>query len=536
LALETPFSVEHPETRHILCRMPRPTRIAVRVDSAANTAWAAAVLRRIEQAGLRAEAVVEAESLRRSSLAERLFGLVCRLDKQLLGLAPDPDSVVPLDAALLRTADDDAASIDLVIDLSTSGGAVPEGAQVWRVLVDGLPAACLEPYFWCVYSSRRVCTVTIERTWPSAEAAVIASAVSAVDPVSMARTRGPILWKTAEMVGRALERESSDGQPPQDLPELAAVAAGPPDPVRLAAMCIRTVSRVARRRVRKTFGHDEWFVATRHASEPPLQASEVVAALLEAPAPRPLPNPPRVSRADPFVFDRDGSTYLFFEDVRGASPGRIVVAEVGDAGFRSKPMPCLVLEHHVSYPFVFEDDGVTYLLPESSAGRTVDLYRATRFPFEWELERTLLDEISAVDPTLVRHDGRWWLFVGVFTRGASPSEELALFHAQSLADEWTPHPENPIVADVRCARPAGPVFRVGDDLVRPAQDSSHGYGSSISLRRIVALTPERYREEPLGSIGAGWLDGAHATHTYGRSRLLEVTDGQRYVLRRPWRR
>ena len=177
------------------------------------------MLRRIEQAGLRAAAVVEAQPLRHFSLAERLFRLVCRLDKQLLGLAPDPDSVVPLDAALWRTPDDDAASINLVIDLSTSGGAVPEGVQVWRPLVDGLPAACLEPYFWCVYSSRPVCTVTIERTWPSAEAAVISSAVSAVDPVSMTRTRGPILWKTAEMIGRALERESSDGQPPHDLPE-----------------------------------------------------------------------------------------------------------------------------------------------------------------------------------------------------------------------------------------------------------------------------------------------------------------------------
>jgi hypothetical protein len=515
--------------------MQRPTRIAVRVDPGANTAWAATVLRRIEQAGLPVEAVVEAEPLRRSSLTERLFGLVFLVDKRLLGLAPDPDSAVPLDAVLRRTADDDAASIDLLIDLSASGGVKPDGAQVWRVLVDGLPAVCLEPYFWCVYSSRRVCTVTIERI-SAAETVVIAAAVSAVDPSSMARTRGPILWKAAEMLGRALERESSGVQTSPDLRELPAVAAGTPDPLRLTALCVRTVSRVARRRVRKIFGHDEWFIATRHAAELPAQASEIVEALLEAPPPRPLPNPPRVSRADPFVFDQDGSTYLFFEDVHGASPGRIVVAEVGQAGFRNKPMPCLVLDHHVSYPFVFEHEGVVYLLPESSAGRRVDLYRATRFPFEWELERTLLDKICAVDPTLVHHNGRWWLFVGVFTRGASPSEELALFHAQSLTDEWTPHPENPIVTDVRCARPAGPVFRVGDDLVRPAQDGSRGYGSSISLRRIVALTPERYREEPLGAIGAEWLGAAHATHTYGRSRLIEVTDGQRYVLRRPWRR
>jgi hypothetical protein len=515
--------------------MPTPTRIAVRVDSGATSAWAATTLRRIEQTGMRVVGIVEAEPLSRSSLAARLFRLVCGFDKQLLGLAPDPDSTVPLGAALRRTADDDAAPIDLLIDLSASGGASPEAAQVWRVLVDGMPAAGLEPYFWCVYSSRRVCTVTIERT-RDAETAVIAAAVSAVDPVSMARTRGPILWKAAEMVGRALERESSDAQVSADLPELPAVAAGIPDPLRLTALCVRTLSRIARRRVRKIFGHDEWFIATRHAAEVPPRASAVVAALLEAPPPRPLPNPPGVSRADPFVLDRDGSTYLFFEEVHGASPGRIVVAEVGQAGFRDKAMPCLVPDHHVSYPFVFEHDGVAYLLPESSAGRSVALYRATRFPFEWKLERTLLDEISAVDPTLVHHNGRWWLFVGVFTRGASPSEELALFHAQSLAGEWTPHPENPIVADVRCARPAGPVFRVGDDLVRPAQDSSRGYGSSISLRRIVALTPDRYREEPLGAIGAGWLGGAHATHTYGRSRLIEVTDGQRYVLRRPWRR
>jgi hypothetical protein len=248
-----------------------------------------------------------------------------------------------------------------------------------------------------------------------------------------------------------------------------------------------------------------------------------------------VPNPKRVSQADPFVVEVRDTAYLFFEQVQPGTPGRIAVAELDGATLRGITT-CLARDHHLSYPFVFEDGGSMFLMPESLATKSVELYRASHFPREWVHERTLLANVLAVDPTLVQHEGRWWLFVGTSATGASPSEELSIFHSRSLHGEWTPHPENPVVADVRWARPAGRVFRVGDSLVRPAQNGSGGYGRSIALRRIVTLTTEHYMEEAIGELTADWLRGAHATHTFGRGRNVEVTDGQRWVVRLPWHR
>lgn len=492
--------------------MPAATRVAVVADSV-HTAWLAAVADRLGRAGVLLVAVSEEPV----EPPRGLLGAVWSLDRRALGLPPDPDAIAPPPAV---TGEGEA---ELVLDLSGARRAAPGGVSVWRVLVDGWPAVRPEPYLWALHESRRTCTVTIEEVRPTGEARLLASAVSAVDPVSIARTRGPILWKLVEMLGRALER---DAAATADAPVVAPRA---PGAMTLVSWCARAGARIARRRIRKLLGHDAWFVAARAATDLPADPAELAAALVRAPAPTALANPPGLFQADPFLFEHDGSTYLFVEQVSPTTPGRIAVAELDGTAPRGTPSPCLVLGHHISYPFVFEHDGDVFLLPESLATRSVELYRATRFPYEWTHARTLLDDVLAVDPTLLHHDGSWWLFVGIAAPGAAPGEELALYFADALDGDWTAHPANPVVADVRCARPAGPLLRVGDSLVRPAQDGSGGYGSSIALRRIVTLTREHYNEEGIGEVTADWLAHAHATHTYGRNSTVEVTDGQRWV-------
>jgi len=495
--------------------------IVVRVDRGGSTAWARAVTERLERAGRNVAAVVEAP---RPPAPGPVARFVAALDDALLALPPDPDAPAQLD--LPRRSE--VGDADLVVDLSAGGLPVPAAAECWRVLVDGAPAVERATYLPLLSASRRTCEVTVEARTGDGRTRVLAHAVSAVDPVSVARTRSPILWKAVEMLGRAAE-----GRIPVD-GSAAVAGATRPSTAGSAAWAPRAVARVARRRLRKLLGRDEWFLAVRPAVDVPARAHDV-AARLAATRLSPLAQPPGVSRADPFLLERDGRTYLFCEELRGSPHGYIAVGVLEHGELRAELAPCLVRPHHLSYPFVFVHDGVTYMLPESSATQSVELYRATTFPHGWTHDRTLLSGVAAVDPTLLRHDGRWWLFVGTFAPGASPSEELSLFHAERLDAEWVAHPANPVVADVRCARPAGPLFRAGDDLLRPAQDGSRGYGSAIVLRRVLALTPDEYREESIGTLSPAWLEGAHATHTYARGGGFEATDGQRYA-RRSWRR
>ena len=72
------------------------------------------------------------------------------------------------------------------------------------------------------------------------------------------------------------------------------------------------------------------------------------------------------------------------------------------------------------------------MIPETSANRTVEIYRATSFPDRWTLEDTLLEGVSASDATLVERDGRLWLFAALALLAALG---IAIFAALS-ALEW----------------------------------------------------------------------------------------------------
>jgi len=510
----------------------------VRVDSLPLPAWVAETLRRLTatgtvelvdlQAGVSADTPID--------LGQRLLAALGGVDRRLLALAPDPDRPVALAAEHGGTPrDDPQARPDLVLDLTSARSPELADTEIWRVRVGGHTALRLEPYFWCLYRSSNICEISVEAILPDGARSTVARAYSRVDRLSMARTRDPLLWKAAAMLERCLQQRARTGASPRVDPEPGPVEsshAGTPGPAQIAAWCVRAVARVARVRTRKALGRDTWYLALRPSSQLPDRSEAIVDALLAGGAFRRLDQPPDVFRADPFLFEHDGRCHLFFEEYSYAEgKAHIAVAEVEPDGSVSAGVPCLVRDYHLSYPFVFEHDGEIFLLPESAERRSVDLYRATRFPFEWTHDRALLSDLTALDPTLLRHEGRWWLFAGVVVPGAPSDDELSLFSAPALEGPWTPHPQNPIVVDVRCARPAGPLFWVGKDLIRPAQDGSLGYGSRISLRRVTELSESAYAEEGVGAIPPSWLPHAFATHTYGRTRSFEVTDGRGATLR-----
>jgi hypothetical protein len=165
-----------------------------------------------------------------------------------------------------------------------------------------------------------------------------------------------------------------------------------------------------------------------------------------------------------------------------------------------------------------------WMLPETSANRTVELYRATAFPDAWTRETVLFEDVLAVDGTLLEREGRFWLFVNMSPRRANIQDELYLYHAASPLGPWTAHPRNPVVSDVTRARPGGTIFRSGDDWIRPAQDGSLIYGRALALHRIDELSETEYREVLVRRIEPVWVPGAVGTHTLSRGAGFEAID------------
>src|SRR5207249_5024391 len=151
--------------------------------------------------------------------------------------------------------------------------------------------------------------------------------------------------------------------------------------------------------------------------------------------------------------------------------------------------------YHLSYPFVFQWDGDFFMMPETASRRQVELYRCVDFPARWKLERVVLRDLKALDPTPALLLGRWWLFANAPAYGAGSMDELHLFYSDSPLGPWTPHRDNPIKSDVRSARPAGRIFENHGEFYRPAQDCSTRYGSAVVINRILQLRSEEHTSE-----------------------------------------
>ena len=228
---------------------------------------------------------------------------------------------------------------------------------------------------------------------------------------------------------------------------------------------------------------------------------------------------------DPFLLMRDGQYYVFIEEkIYETGLGRIACLLLDENGELIGHQVVLERPYHLSYPFIFEHNGATYMLPETAGNRTVEVYRCIHFPDQWELATTLMTDIYAVDATLFESGGKWWLFANVKETGGSSLDALHLFYAQEpLSATWTPHPRNPIVKDIRSARPGGNLFVRNGHWVRPSQDSYRRYGYALQFNHITKLNENEYEERNLSTFkpaGQKFL----ATHTFNQAGGLTVID------------
>lgn len=239
--------------------------------------------------------------------------------------------------------------------------------------------------------------------------------------------------------------------------------------------------------------------------------------------------------ADPFWLRRDGLWYLFFEVMNWrANKGEIGLATSDDGlGWRYEQI-VLAEEFHLSYPCVLEAEDGIYMAPESFQDDSVRLYRARRFPYEWELVGTLLSGGYYVDSSIFFYRETWWMLTET---GEHTDDTLRLFYADRLHGPWREHPHSPVVSgNASISRPAGRVLVMPQKILRFAQNCSVDYGADVRAIEITRLTRTEYEERVLpiapllGPSGRGW--NAHGMHHIdaverGPDDWLAAVDGWR---------
>jgi len=237
--------------------------------------------------------------------------------------------------------------------------------------------------------------------------------------------------------------------------------------------------------------------------------------------------------ADPFGIVRDGRLHILCEyfDYREGK-GHICALEYSGDGFTRELAPVLPFPQHMSYPFLVDGSDEIYCVPETSDANEVALFRAIEFPLRWSKIGVLVEDFPGIDPTVLSHDGRWWLMCT--RRGAYEDVELWVWHASDLLGPWTPHAQNPVKTDVRCTRPGGSPFVQEGVLYRPTQDCSKTYGWRISVQRVLRLTPTEFAEEPVTVLEASPQSPfPHGRHTLTPVGDMVLVDGRRAVFAWP---
>jgi hypothetical protein len=404
---------------------------------------------------------------------------------------------------------------DLTIDLATSLSIERIGGRVLRPLYDA--SATDEALFRALLAGRAP-RLTVYDTEEDSPWSIGLPAIE--QPTLFTGALDNVASRLVEGLAVIVARIAAGGHPP----EMARARRDKTRRTMLAAVSrygVRLVGAKLGRARDRAFGNvPRWRVAWRPVGE----GAQPKSATLDLADFHVLDDDGRRFYADPVLVVRDGAIHVFVEELPDDTGiGHIAHFTIGADGKATNPAPVLKTPTHLSYPFVFEHDGETWMMPESVAAGSLDLYRCRRFPDVWEHEARLL-EGRFHDATLFTHEGRVWIAAATEAWQSSTWDALSLFHASALTGPWTPHAMNPVIVDARWARPAGPQWRDGTGLIRPAQDCNGGYGGALTLRRILRLTPDEFAEETVGSLafaGAGRILGPH---TIGRAGGIEIID------------
>lgn len=524
-----------------------PVKLGVLLDGRIQEGW---VLESLRQAlavpGVSLAAVAVACWNSRESIASRLHRIMDRLDEQVR--CRKERLFVPTDVAA------ELALPPLNIDVArhSNGWSPNDGGiatlrqcevDVWLCFAAVPPRRPLSPVsrlgIWGIEIGQDVSAASV---WAGAVEVGAGSPVTMVSVVDYAKSENGLLYRSFGATVRNSVRRNRlsslrkgmsffrrllecltrnwdtwhSARPPTPAPAHYPALPGPTVSA-LVRLSSRLVSNVAANRLHSLRWRDQWQMAYYFADE-----SEVGCRFERL---RYLVPPRDRFWADPFAIEHQGRYFIFFEELPyRTQKGRIMAIEVFEDAEPGEPQVILERPYHLSYPFIFAWDDSLYLLPETAENGTIEVYRCEAFPLRWCLHRVLLEMVSAFDATLWRENDRWWMFVNVAEPGADSSDELHLYWSTTPLGPWTAHRGNPVVSDVRCARPAGPLFSREGKLYRPSQDCSLSYGHSVLINRVDVLRDDDYQETVVQRIAPGWRDDILRVHTLGGSKRLRVID------------
>lgn len=279
------------------------------------------------------------------------------------------------------------------------------------------------------------------------------------------------------------------------------------------------------RLLKKLLGFDEIFtVALREGADGAL--------LREAERPfMPIAYSSKYWYADPITFCHEGKEYLFVEEYdRDTLKGQLAAAVLEPNGGNVAFHTILQEPYHLSYPMVFPwQDGI-YMIPETSENKSINLYQAEAFPYQWRLVQAFDVGRELVDTVVLeKSDGALTLL----TSEVSPENPLLVRFRKLVlkkdrdAVSLELLPEGEAAPYDLHSRTAGKIFEDGGRRILPTQRSTAvDYGHSLCFSELTDGKMKQLRtlgpaDVEIADIPANNRIGIH---TYCCTGSVEVID------------
>lgn len=386
---------------------------------------------------------------------------------------------------------------------------------------------------WEVLTGKPETKISLQMVTEDIENSITAyCAFTSTDNLSITRNANKVFWKCSMLFPRMIEIIFKKGkvdlnqrteQPDREQVIAGAISSGcTQEKVTLLILVLRNLFIKLRNKIISLFYFNQWILLFQFDS-PGVISTDFEKFIKIIP-------PKDRFWADPHVIYKNDRYYIFIEEyIYNEGKAHISIITMDEKGNYSKPEKVMEKDYHLSYPFIFDDQNNLFMIPQAKGKVGISLYKCTEFPKTWKLEKKLIPNIEAADATVFYYQKKYWLFVCLRVSSEAPNnsinDELFLYYSDELVtDKWISHPENPIISDVRKARPAGRLLEQNGRLFRPSQDCSKRYGYGIRIHQITTLSETRYREKTVASYYPGRGTGVLAQHTYSRNGNIIVID------------
>lgn len=224
--------------------------------------------------------------------------------------------------------------------------------------------------------------------------------------------------------------------------------------------------------------------------------------------------------ADPFLFEKNNRIYLFVEMFDNMTEKGLIGCSEFIGGKFTQPQVVLEEKFHLSYPYVFEENGVVYMMPETRGDECIQFYRAVKFPTEWVKDRVIVKIKDAVDTVIDGED----IITSVITSPGEMKTQLEIYDIKT----GKPSFKNPVKPTDQITRGAGRIISHNGMRLRPAQNCTNAsYGSGLIFYEINksenSYSEKKYSELFPFQIASG-NDTVLGVHTYARTENIEIVD------------